>query len=192
MHDVLKLFPDFDSKRLVEWQDKRYLKKLINKWYVFADEPIDDYFLYLVSNRIYQPSYVSLETALAYYHFIPEAVYTIIAITTNKTIRYSTVIGAFNYRSVKPALYFGYRIHKKTDLPVLIAEPEKAVLDYLYLNSHIRTMADLEGLRFNAEEIKNTVDMQKLLQYSDLYQSATLNKKIKLFKKLIYAGAYGN
>src|SRR5271169_3255224 len=85
IRDVEKIFPDFDSKRLVEWQHKGYVRKLVNKWYFFSECVVDDHLLFRMSNCIYRPSYVSLESALAYYHLIPEAVYTQKAITTRKT-----------------------------------------------------------------------------------------------------------
>ena len=88
--DIKKVFPKFDSRRLVEWQQKGYIKKVINRWYIFADVPVDDHLRYWVANRIYQPSYISMETALSYYGLIPEAVYTTTAVSTLKTSTFNT------------------------------------------------------------------------------------------------------
>ena len=182
--DARKYFPGFDTKRLVEWQKKNYIRKLINKWYLFAEIPVDELLLFRISNCIYQPSYISLESALAFYHFIPEAVYSMQAITTRKTITYKTTAGNFNYRTLKPAFYFGYRILHKEKLPVLLAEPEKALLDYLYLTASLHTIKDMEALRINYEELNQLVDWNKLDNYAQVFKNKTLDKRIKHLKKL--------
>lgn len=183
--DVKKAFPNFDSRRLVEWQQKNYIRKLINKWYVFAEASIDELMLFRISNCLYQPSYVSLESALSYYNLIPEAVYTHQAIATRKTVAYNTPVGSFNYRSVKPELFFGYEITHKDKLPVLIADIEKALLDYLYLTASLKTMKDVEALRFNFLDLRSRVDWDKLDEYALVFNSKTLDSRIKGLKKLV-------
>lgn len=182
--DAKKYFPGFDTKRLVEWQKKNYIRKLINKWYLFSEVPVDELLLFRISNCIYQPSYISLESALGFYHFIPEAVYSQQAITTRKTIRYKTPAGAFYYRTIKPAFYFGYRILHKDGLPVLLAEPEKALLDFLYLSASLNTLKDVKALRLNNAELQQAIDWNKLDTYARVFNSKTLNKRIRLLKKL--------
>jgi predicted transcriptional regulator of viral defense system len=182
--DARKYFPGFDTKRLVEWQKKNYIRKLINKWYLFSEVPPDELLLFRISNCLYQPSYVSLESALGFYHFIPEAVYSMQAITTRKTISYKTKDGTFNYRTLKPAFYFGYRILHKDNLPVLVAEPEKALLDYLYLTASLNTLKDMKALRFNYPELNQQVDWKKLDAYAQVFKNKTLDKRIKHLKKL--------
>ena len=182
--DAKKYFPDFDSRRLVEWQKKNYIRKLINKWYLFTETAPDELLLFRISNCLYQPSYISLESALGFYHFIPEAVYSMQAITTRKTIAYKTSAGNFNYRTLKPAFYFGYRILHKDKLPVLVAEPEKALLDYLYLGGRLNTLKDMKALRINYTALQQTVDWNKLDNYAQVFNSKTLDKRIKHLKKL--------
>jgi len=181
--DARKYFPGFDTRRLVEWQKKNYIRKLINKWYLFAEIPVDELLLFRISNCIYRPSYISLESALAFYHFIPEAVYSQQAISTRKTVSCKTPVGNFIYRNMKPAFYFGYRILKKDDLPVLLAEPEKALLDFLYLSAGLNSLKDIKALRLNVAEIQQTIDWNKLEDYARVFSSKTLDKRIRLLKK---------
>jgi predicted transcriptional regulator of viral defense system len=183
--EIKKSFPQFDSKRLVEWQDKGYIKKLINKWYVFSDISITESFLYRISNCLHHPSYISLESAISHYHLIPEAVFSHQAISTRKTISYKTPLGTFNYRTLKPAFYFGYEIQLQEGFPILIAEMEKALLDYLYLNANMKTAEDLLGLRLNIQELQSSLNWEKLYKYAAIFNSASLNKRIKLLKKII-------
>jgi predicted transcriptional regulator of viral defense system len=182
--DIKKYFPSFHTRRLVEWQQKNYIQKLINKWYLFTELPVDEMLQYRISNCLCRPSYVSLESALSYYHFIPEAVYSQQAITTRKTILYKTPAGTFQYRTLKPAFYFGYHILKKNKLPVLLADPEKALLDYLYLSGTLNTIKDIEAMRFNYTALRQTIDWGKLNNYAQVFNSATLNSRISKLKKL--------
>jgi len=78
---------------------------------------------------------VSLESALSYYSLIPEAVADVTSVSTKKTSRFTNSIGNFVYQRVKPDAFRGYRSYKdEAGLECLIAEPEKAVVDFLYLN----------------------------------------------------------
>lgn len=184
VNDIRKAFPSFDSKRLNEWQHKGYVQKIINKWWRFTEIPLAEQLQYRVSNVLLQPSYVSLETALSFYQFIPEAVYSIEAITTVKTISYASPAGNYHYHAIKPAYFFGYSIQFWDRLPLLMAEPEKAILDYLYLGSQLNKPEDLQALRLNKDAINETIKWEKLELYSRIFESPTLNKRIRLFKKI--------
>jgi predicted transcriptional regulator of viral defense system len=183
--DVKKAFPGFDSKRLVEWQEKGFIKKLINKWYLFLDVPLTEHLCFRISNCLHHPSYISLESALAYYQMIPEAAFSFQAVSTRKTTTYNTPAGTFNYRTVKPQLYFGYTIHHTEGFPALIAEPEKAILDFLYLNHRLQTPDDIYALRLNYYTMQELINWEKLLHYAKVFNSATLDKKVKLLKKIV-------
>ena len=183
VNDIRKAFPFFDSKRLNEWQHKGYVKKIINKWWRFTEIQASEQLQNRVSNVLLQPSYVSLETALAHYQFIPEAVYSIEAITTVKTVTYSTPDGTYQYHAIKPAYFFGYSIQYWDRLPLFMAEPEKAIIDYLYLGSQLNKLQDLAASRLNTAAINEIINWNKLELYAEVFDSATLNKRIGLFKK---------
>lgn len=182
--DIEKLFPKFDTRRLVEWQRKGYIQKLINKWYLFADVPMNERLRYRISNCLYRPSYISLESALSHYGLIPEAVYSVQNITTRKTIAYDTIAGTFNYRSIKAHLFFGYEVDNSQTIPLLIASPEKAILDYLYLNHQLNNTEDIEGLRLNLTTFNETINKDRLTSYAACFESKTLNKRLNLLNKI--------
>jgi predicted transcriptional regulator of viral defense system len=183
--DALKLFPDFDKRRLFEWQRKGYITRLVNKWYLFAELPLNELLSYRISNCIYYPSYVSLESAFSYYGFIPEGVYSLQAISTRKTNSFQTPQGVFNYRNLQPSFFFGYRVLHYGELPILMATPEKAILDYLYLRSDLHTRKDIEAIRFNDEFLVNEIDWNLLQKYALVFGSITLNNRIAQLKKLL-------
>ncbi len=184
--DILKYFPNFDKKNLVNWQKKGYIIKIRNNFYCFSDININEEFLYLVANTIYQPSYLSFETALSYYNIIPEGVYTLTSATTTKTNEFSTPIANFSYRNFKTNLFFGYRLIAYKNQYFKIASLEKAVLDYLYLNAQINEVDDFDLLRWNKEELQR-IDITLFNSYLNLFNSNKLNKRAKNFLNYIYA-----
>ena len=186
--DITKWNPDFDTRRLVEWQNKNYIRRIINRWYMFV-EPLDLDTMYLVSNRIYAPSYISFESALAYYQLIPEAVFSLTAATTLTTKTFDTAIGQFRYRHIKPKMMFGYKLIEADGVLIKMVEPEKMLVDYLYLNSRITTPEHFEGLRINAVELDRILNRQRLQEYVEIVGNRQLGKRIGEFMKTVLGHA---
>jgi predicted transcriptional regulator of viral defense system len=182
VQDILKWDPAFDTRRLVEWQKKNYVKRIVNRWYMFVDTQLNENFLYLAANRIYSPSYVSFESALAYYRLIPEGVYTITSATTLKTHQYTTSLGTFSYRHLKPELMFGYRLVEVTGQRFKMAEPEKLLLDYMYLNTEFQSADDFESLRINQTELRTLLNESRLIEYLALFENKALEKRVNTFR----------
>ena len=107
LRDILRIEPGFHRRRLNEWQAKGYIRKVIKGFYIFSDLTLDELILFEIANRIYKPSYVSLESALAYYQLIPESVFGVTSVSTRRTYRFATGLAEFRFRTVKPALYIG-------------------------------------------------------------------------------------
>ncbi|OGS25173.1 MAG: hypothetical protein A2297_07510 [Elusimicrobia bacterium RIFOXYB2_FULL_48_7] len=185
VNDIRMIDPGFFNQRLVEWQKKGYIKKIIRKFYIFSDTEINEQLLFLIANKIYKPSYISFETALAYYGLIPESVYKISSASTNKTSVFNTSTGKFFYTTVHKKLFFGYKLidYKKENF--VIATAEKALLDFFYINSHIKTKNDILELRINEGVSKDVIKIPVLDEYLDRFQNKTLERKIKIFKEYI-------
>ena len=177
--DIRKIEPKFYRSRLNEWQAKGYIKKLRRSYYMFADVSLNEETLCLIANRLYAPSYVSFEMALSYYGLIPEGVYSVTSATTKKTARFKTPIAEFTYHKIKPSLLFGYRLEKQKGQGYKIAEMEKAVLDYLYINPKIAGEADFYEWRFNGKEFLAKVDATKLNDYAAAFHNKKLIARLK-------------
>ncbi|MEI8343847.1 MAG: hypothetical protein WCF93_02785 [Candidatus Moraniibacteriota bacterium] len=182
--DILKVDPAFHKQRLSEWQKKGYLKKITKGYYIFADLKINESLLFIIANKIFDPSYISLEMALSYYGLIPESVYEITSITSRKSHKISSPVGRFSYRQIKPELMFGYRLVSFQDHNFKLAEIEKAVLDYFYINSKLKTVGEFEELRINQDTFKERVDVEKLKRYLTAFKNKALEKRIHKFIKL--------
>lgn len=109
---------------------------------------------FLVANRLQPASYVSAEAALGYYGIIPDTVQVITSVTTGRTGHLKTPLGAFTYRHIQPNLFFGYRMVNLDSQQALVAAPEKALLDLIYLQPGGETLPFLQELRLqNLDQI---------------------------------------
>ncbi|MBT4277172.1 hypothetical protein HOD96_00270 [Candidatus Falkowbacteria bacterium] len=183
--DVKNIESDFDHRRLYEWQKKGYLKRVTNNFYIFADKKLSDFEMNFVANKLYQPSYLSLEYALGFYSLIPEIVFLHTCITTKKTKQITSSIGNFSYRSIKKELFFGYKLVQKDNMFLKIADPEKALLDFLYLRSDIKNKNDVYELRINKDVFKEIINHEKINNYLKKFNSKQLIKKIKIVNNYV-------
>jgi predicted transcriptional regulator of viral defense system len=193
----LKDFPAFSLKeteklsgkvyyhRLNEWQKKGFIKRIANGIFIFAEEQIDEMYLYYLANKIYEPSYISLESGLAYYGFIPEAVYKTTSVTTKKTSGFQQDNIVFNYRSIHSKFYFGYTLVNWKNVAIKIAEPEKVIIDYFYLNTEINTADRIQDMRFNTIAMNKQIDWNKIDRYLSIYENKMLSKRMQLLKEWI-------
>lgn len=188
LNDVRKVDPTFHRQQLSYWLDKGYIRHLAGGYYALPDRPVNETYLFMLANRLYAPSYISLESALAYHQVIPETVLGVTSVSAQKTQRFTSPWGVFNYRSVQPRLMFGYQVvEAKEEIKFSIAGIEKAVLDYLYLNTHIRTTADFEGLRWNKELLQG-MNSAVFNQYLERFNKHALYDRVKKLMEYLNAG----
>ncbi|MCG2725658.1 MAG: hypothetical protein L6420_05275 [Elusimicrobia bacterium] len=185
LNDIRKIEVKFDLRRLNEWMGKGYIRKIRRGHYIFSDLAINEQALFLISNTIYSPSYISLEMAFSFYGLIPESVYEITSVTSKKTNRFKSDIAVFTYKHIKPELMFGYKLENYNNRRYLMSEMEKALLDYLYLMPGIKNKKDFEGLRFNAAEFKAKADMDKLKRYLHTFHCKALSARVNAFVEYI-------
>lgn len=183
--DIQKAFPNMHRRRLHEWLEKGYLKRVIKGYYIFSEARVDENLLYLIANRIYTPSYVSLQSALSWYGLIPEFVPQITSVSTKKTTILGATVGNFSYFSIKKSLMFGYDLIflNNTTCYVKISYPEKALLDFLYLNPNIDSNAQFVELRLNSDNFKEKIRLDVLKQYLEIFSSKTLFKRVNNLMK---------
>ncbi|MFC2112256.1 hypothetical protein ACFLTA_03230 [Bacteroidota bacterium] len=188
--DINKMFPGMNNMNLVRWQQKGYLVKIIKGWYCFSDDQAAENISWLIANLIYTPSYISLDSALSWYNLIPEAVYITTSVSTRKTNQFITAAGNFRYNTVKKSAFgFGHRLIDvkpgEQSRKIVIAEPEKAILDFFYINHQYKSEKDIEALRLD-RTVLHSLDNAKLFLYLDRFESKALNDRIfKMIK--VYA-----
>jgi len=170
--DILLFYPDAVKnslkKALYTWKKKGWIYALKRGLYELTypeDFNIPDMH---ISNKLYSPSYVSLETALSNYSIIPEVSMAVTSITTKPTRRFKNKHGLFIYHTVKPEAFTGYYAEKQGSFDILIAEPEKALIDYLYFKTYHNKKLNLEDERLD-RGIISKLNKRKLKKYADLY-----------------------
>lgn len=188
LNDARKHDPGFHRQQLYDWQQRGFIQSLAGGFYVLADTQVDESLLLMLANRIYEPSYVSRESALAYYLIIPETVLKVTSVTSRKTRLMDSHWGQFSYSSVKPNLMFGYRVVKGEKLiQYKVATLEKAVLDYLYWNHSIEAADDFQSLRWNRQELSDLVDSALITQYLKVFDNRALEHRVNLLMEYIHA-----
>jgi len=182
-NDIKKFDSSFSLQRLTEWQKRGYIKKITRGYYIFSDYIIREEDLFVFANQIYQPSYISLESALRYYNFIPEGVFGITSVSTRKTNKIMSSTAEFHYRAVKPTLFFGYQVLESGFKKFKMATPEKAVIDYFYLNANLKTENDFKSLRINKDLFQEKVQLSSLKEMLERSGNKSLEKRVNVFLK---------
>lgn len=180
--DIQTFFFNENSKRYdaVKYALKKgYLVKIKRGlYYVNLPNKKLSYDLYEIAQTIYSPSYISLESALSFYGWIPEAVYTTTASTTRRSKKLDTPIGHFSFLHVPP-LYFYDEVNRieSGESIFFIAEPWKALADYMYVyKKDWHSLQDLSfDLRIETETIEqsNFLSLEKISKFYD-------NKKVRV------------
>lgn len=136
-----------------------------------------------IANALYKPSYISYDYALSYYNLIPEAVYQVTSATTKPTRLFATSTLVFGYYTIKTEAYTGYTLKKEEARGFYIAEPEKAVVDYLYaLTLGHRGLLGKRAVN-DRLDIRN-LNSKKILNYGSFFESRKLDEWIgKLLKE---------
>lgn len=120
---------------------------------------------FLIANHLRGPSYVSLESALSYWGFIPERTFEVSSVSVKTSKKYKTPVGRFNYQQL-PLPYYSFGIRSIQLTPkqtILIASPEKAICDKIVLTSMINLRSIKQTQEFLLEDLRMDEDMLKTL-----------------------------
>ena len=156
------------NKTLQRLNENGILKRAIKGKYVLASADYDDFEL---ANFIVQPSYVSFESALSLYGILSQFTYTV----TSATIKRAKKIfftKEFEYTHLDRNLFWGFVKNKN----FLIAIPEKAFLDTLYLSLKGLRKVDLDELDISSLDKKVLEDYLKKMSKPFLTKFIIRNK----------------
>lgn len=178
-------YPNFDRNNFTRWFNKGLIIRLRKGVYTFPEYKSLLHYPFYFANKIYKPSYVSLHSALAYYGLIPESILQITSITTLKTESFVSDVGEFSYKTIKKNLMFGY-YHKEVDMDkkFMIAIPEKAIIDFLYLYPEYNTEEDILNLRFDEALLSETINKDLLFELTEKTEVNALLHRIKILTKV--------
>jgi len=98
-----------------------------------------------IANFLYQPSYISLETALNYWGILSQFPFEVSSVTPKKTVKKIIEGKIYTYSHIT-SKYFGMFVKKNGSL---IASPEKALFDQFYLVSKGIKVANFDEYDFD-------------------------------------------
>ncbi len=189
MEDLFLFFPEENREQvhvqLNDWKKKAWITPLKRGLYELnypQPEVIPDL---CIANKLYFPSYVSLETALSIYGLIPEFSAQVTSVTTKVTRVFSNRHGRFSFFSIHPRAFTGYRVNDYQGFEVRIAEPEKAFVDYVYFKVVHREQFNPEEERWDSAVLKG-FNKKKILNYAELFHNKKLYGLIKGLKQDAY------
>ncbi|NCB00799.1 MAG: hypothetical protein EOM67_01360 [Spirochaetia bacterium] len=142
--------------------------------------------VYSLAQRIYGPSYISMESALSYHGLIPEAVYTITCASFNNSKEFNTPLGLFSYNRIpQDIFYVGVeRIKDENNNIFFMASPIKALAEYLYV--HMLSWKDLvepiESLRIDEERF-NEINRKEIRVIMDNYHNGRVKRFLEAWVK---------
>ncbi len=110
---------------------------------------------YEIANYLIRPSYISFETALNHHGILPQFPLITTSATTQKTQKKTVFNGDYTYTHLSPKMFFGFKKYSEH----LLAEPEKCLIDYVYLRMKLGTKPDMNEWDFEH------VDTKKLSLY---------------------------
>jgi len=167
--------PEEIQRQLARWVQKGYVYQVRRGLYSIAPpyrhvtpHP------FLIANRMVKASYISCQSALAWYGLIPEYTPVAVSVTTGRPGAWETSFGRFVCRHVKIDLFFGYTlVEVAAGQQAFIAHPEKALLDLIYLTPNGDARSFLQELRL---QNLARLDRQQLTRFAERTGSAKLQR----------------
>lgn len=146
-----------------------------------------------IANVLYNPSYVSLESALSFYGLIPERVFSVSSMTFKTSKKFTNEFGNFEYIKI-PTPYYSFgikRISIRDGQFSLMAMAEKALMDKVITTAGIIIRSEIaaqkflfENLRIDEDQLKsfNTKEMTSWAEFANKKES--LLNVIKVIQNL--------
>lgn len=159
------------DKRIISLKNGLYISRK------FYEENSSDFsYLFYLANIIYQPSYISLFTALQYYDISTEAIYNISSVSPKITRQYNNKLGSFRYSSINKKHFSDYYL-QKAKFNFFIASPAKAIFDLLYFKTkQFRLIKEkdinslLDELRIDLGEISRKEKQKLYKMLKNIYE----------------------
>ena len=140
---------------------------------------------YAISQLLYGPSYISIESALSYHGWIPEGVFMTTCVSITRSVTYKTPVGDFSYHHVPQKCFYEDVEHIAADEgDYFMAKPLKALCDYIYI--HKKTWSGIKPLRDSLrvdEELVTRLTNEQCDRLHENYQSQRVRAFIKGVKK---------
>lgn len=130
---------------------------------------------HFIATRLAFPGYLSFWSALHFYGLTEQAPRTVFVATTRRHRRLTFDGAVFVFVHVAPFKFFGYQRERVADLPVLVAELEKALVDSLDQLRYAGGLLEVAKALYNARE---RLDPQRLVEYANRMENRSLCSRL--------------
>jgi hypothetical protein len=172
--------PNDIRRQLSRWVRSGRIRQLRRGLYTFVPpyQNVDPH-PFFIANALVPGSYVSLQSALAFYGFIPEYAPRTASVTMGRTSKWD---GGFQFQHLTPHLFFGYQLVDLSDgQQAFVATPEKALLDLAHLTPKSDSPEYLSELRLQNLELLN---LPRLYEFADRSEKPKWRRVAAQIKKL--------
>jgi len=155
--------PNDVRRQLSRWVSAGQIRQLRRGLYLLA-QPYQKVapHPFLVANALMPGSYVSGQSALAFYGLIPEYVARTTSVTTTRPELWD---GGYQFRHIAASLFFGYKlVQLSQDQQAFVATPEKALLDLAHFTPGSDSPGYLHELRLQNLERLDTDQLNEFAQ----------------------------
>jgi predicted transcriptional regulator of viral defense system len=182
--------PNHVRRQLTRWTSGGRLYQLRRGLYTLAPpyQKIKPH-PFTIANRMVRGSYVSCQSVLAHYGLIPEYVPTVVSVCSSRPRQWDTSLGSFYFRHVRRKYLFGYQLLALGDgQQALVATPEKALLDLIYLTPGGDSESYIRSLRLQSLE---NLDVNSLKDDSEIFGKPKLIRAAELVASLVQEASAG-
>lgn len=175
------------NDKIADWLARGVLVSLRRGLYVVGPEwRRGTMSLPLVANRLYGPSCVSLEYALAWHGLIPERVVEVTSVTLKRGRLMENALGRFSYATLPAEVYpVGIRMEMaEQGVSFLMAGPEKALCDKIMLTRHLQVTGRNAMRDFLLEDLRIDADVLASLDRTVVARYAASGHKPRQMKAL--------
>lgn len=134
-----------------------------------------------LAHLLYSPSYLSGLWALAFHDLIPERAVRLTSVTPRVPRLFENPFGVFEYRNIKQEAFFGYHEEPFGPATIVVAEPEKALLDYWHLTPGEWTTQRLAEMRYQHTD---SVNEGRLRAFAERFARPRLARAVERWLEL--------
>ena len=135
---------------------------------------VDDDFA--IASQLVNPAYISLDSALLFHGVIQQVTKGIECVTTVNSIKLEKF--GIAYHKIPPSLFYGYNRIERGQNYAFIAEPEKALIDGIYIGVYTKE---------KLSEYSSKMSKKRLLELASMYKGYGSRNIIRVVESLTKA-----
>lgn len=137
-----------------------------------------------VGYNLVTPAYISFWSALHFYGFTEQGPRTTFVATTRRKKDLAFREMNFKFVTLQPLSFFGYRRKMLGELPVVVADEAKSILDSLSLPQYARGVSEVaKALQIALSQ--GSLEMLILLEYAERLQNASFRSRLGYLLELL-------